>query len=295
MDRALALIESGNVRDGVDRLVHTLATKRRTLGQTAWRAFAREALAHRITPYLHADPFTFRAFSKPRGYAGDAVMMDYIYGVRREELPQPAADVFDYTTRWGASPRSVRARRVVLARAIDHVAEDLGRPIDVVAFAAGHLREVELSASVAQGQARITAVDADPESIEEAVRSYSSVGVVGRHGSVRQVLCGKLGLPAADLVYTAGLYDYLTDPVAERLTCALFNAVRPGGTMLIANFLPDIADAGYMESFMDWHLIYRNDQQMRELVGVLTPSSIAAVRQFHDAHDHITFLEVTRR
>jgi len=34
---------------------------------------------------VHADPLTYRAFSKPRGYAGDAVMMDHIYGYRRED------------------------------------------------------------------------------------------------------------------------------------------------------------------------------------------------------------------
>lgn len=42
---------------------------------------AQRCLSHFLRGLLHQDPFTYRAFSKPRGYAGDAVMTDYIYGL----------------------------------------------------------------------------------------------------------------------------------------------------------------------------------------------------------------------
>lgn len=74
----------------------------------------------------------------------------------------------------------------------------------------------------------------------------------------------------------------------------MFDAVRPGGTLLIANFLPNIPDLGYMESLMDWHLIYRTDEEMRALTTDIAPGNIAGIDQFHDPFDNITFLRVTK-
>ena len=43
--------------------------------------YAHWCLNHPACGLMRQDPFTFRAFSKPRGYAGDAVTVDYIYGL----------------------------------------------------------------------------------------------------------------------------------------------------------------------------------------------------------------------
>ena len=40
-----------------------------------------------------------------------------------------------------------------------------------------------------------------------------------------------------DFVYAAGLFDYLSAPVASALTGRMFEMTRPGGLMLIPNFL----------------------------------------------------------
>jgi extracellular factor (EF) 3-hydroxypalmitic acid methyl ester biosynthesis protein len=294
MDTALALIESGLAFEGTDHLMHTLAKCRQTLGVGRWPVFAKEVVTHRIRDYMYADPFTFRAFSKPRGYAGDAVMMDQIYGLKEERLDAPIADIFRYTT-GAAMARSVRARRVALADSIDEVATELGRDIEVVAVASGHLREIELSAAAARGQAHITALDADAESLAVVTGAYGHLGAVAQHGSVRQILSGKVSMRRADLIYSAGLYDYLVTPIAAALTAKLFAALRPGGRLLLANFLPGIPEVGYMESFMDWHLIYRCDADMLDLIRTLSRADVAAMRQFHDPHDNITYLELTRR
>ena len=149
---------------------------------------------------------------------------------------------------------------------------------------------MDLSTAVRSGDASITALDQDEESLAVVHREYAKFGVNAVPASVRHILVGRVKLPASDLSYTAGPYDYLTEPVATRLTTLMFDALRPGGTLLLANFLPDIPDVGYMESLMDWHLIYRDDAEMRALLAGVPPGEIAGISQFHDPFENITFM-----
>jgi len=241
MDIAFDQINSNNVLAGMSRLLGVLADRRQTLPRSRWLQFAADdARAHRVRDLLHEDPFTYRAFSKPRGYAGDAVMMDYIYGYRTAEidaLPERARRVFHYCTST-ASPSAVRFRRRMVAEMIDGEADRLDRDIDVVAIAAGHLREADLSKAVRAERAKITALDQDEESLALVRRDYARYGVEATAASVRRIITGRTMLPASDVSYTMGLYDYLPESAAVQLTTVMFNALRPGGTLLIANFCP---------------------------------------------------------
>lgn len=297
MDTALHHINNGGLLAGMSRLAAVLHDARSKSSPHEWREFiATQVLPHPVREVVHADPFTYRAYSKPRGYAGDAVMMDYIYGYTAAEidrLPGVTRRIFDYCTST-ASPEAVRFRRRVLAETIDVVAARAGRSIEVVALAAGHLREADLSSAVRSGCARVTAIDQDEESLDVVQSAYAQFGVQTTPASVRQVLAGRARMPASDLSYSAGLYDYLPEAAATRLTTLMFEALRPGGTLLLANFLPDISDVGYMEALMDWHLVYRDDQDMLNLAAGVAPGDVANIEQFHDPFDNITFLRMTK-
>lgn len=297
MDMALEQIRSGQVIAGLCRLHLILKERRRELPADAWRDYVGQLRQHPLVDLLRTDPFTERALSKPRGYAGDAVMMDYIYGYGVEQfvaLPAVGRKVFDYCTTT-AAPQAVRFRRQLLAETIDAVASAcVGRPADVLAIAAGHLREIDLSCAARTGRASITAIDQDEESLEVIRQAYGQHGVKTVNASVRRIIAGRTALTPCDLAYSAGLYDYLPTAAATRLTAIMFEAVRPGGRLLAANFLPNIFDLGYMEGVMDWQLIYRDDAEMRSLLGEIDTREIAAVNQFHDPLGNITFLTVTK-
>jgi extracellular factor (EF) 3-hydroxypalmitic acid methyl ester biosynthesis protein len=97
-----------------------------------------------------------------------------------------------------------------------------------------------------------------------------------------------------DFVYAAGLYDYLNDKVSARLLAAMFELVKPGGKVWIANFLPDIADVGFMEAMMDWWLIYRTPEQIKALTAGLPAEQVAGVRAFSETENNVVFLEVQK-
>ncbi len=289
-------LQEGRIALGLEELFEDLRIRREEESE-AWPGYGRACLNHPVRRLLHQDPFTYRAFSKPRGYAGDAVMMDYIYGLgeavqaAREATPLGRA-IFEYMgTR--PSARAVRYRRQLIAGLIDRVTA--GGEAAVLALAAGHLREAELSDAVQTGRIRdFVALDQDEASLKVVARDYAHLGIRTVDGSVRQILSGKLNPGQFDFVYAAGLFDYLNTPVAAALTRRMFDMTRPGGLMLIPNFLTGVRDCGYMEAFMDWHLIYRNHADMRALADALPSGDVAGCRVFADSDDAIVFLLVSK-
>jgi hypothetical protein len=246
---------------------------------------------------LHQDPFTFRAFSKPRGYAGDAIMMDYIYS-REEQWAAPEStpigrNVFHFTTAAPAS-EGVRARRAYIATRIDRLAEEKRHP-HILAIASGHLREASCSSAVRRRKTgRFIALDADAASLEEVQRSYSTYGIDTVTASFRSLLASTTNVGEFDFVYSTGLFDYLNQRTARRLVTGMFQMLRPGGTLLVANFLPGIRDIGYMETFMDWSLVYRTRCDMVDLTMDIPEDEVKEVRVVSEDCRNIVFLHLTR-
>ncbi len=291
-------VNSEQIQSAVDHLFYGLRSIRHDSAKDDWRMMIKEGRLHPVCQIVHEDPFTNRAFEKPRGYAGDAVMMDYIYG-REEEWQRPDANpigsaIFDYTTSAPASA-GVRERRCFVAELLDATARRRSGQ-DVLAVAAGHLREASLSVGVRRKQfGRFVAMDADKKSLDEISRCYGKHGIETVTANIRQMLKGDLGLGSFDLIYTTGLYDYLADSTAIRLTTNLFSCLRPGGKLVIANFLPEIRDVGYMEMFMDWQLVYRSRGQMLMLADDIVQSQVEEIRVTAEVNENVVVMAMTKR
>jgi len=115
-----------------------------------------------------------------------------------------------------------------------------------------------------------------------------------RRESVRTML-GSPDLAARwgrfDLIYSMGMFDYLTRPVAIAVLRKLYEQLLPGGTMLIGNFHPDNPTRTYMEYWMDWVLCYRDEA---ELAGLAASLPGALVDCTYEPAQCQLFLEVKR-
>ena len=65
--------------------------------------------------------------------------------------------------------------------------------------------------------------------------------------------------------------------------------------MLVANFLPNLPDVGYMESYMDWFLIFRSAEDMAALFETLPQNEIDSLVVSFDPDENIVFVEATRK
>lgn len=256
-----------------------------------WRSIVDGMRADEIFQFAHLDPFTRHAYSRPRGYPGDAELLDYIYRKRDADtaITADAAQIMRFTVN-SPAPRAVRYRRRYMAQLIDETAAS--HPgARVLSIAAGHLREVELSAAMQDGGVgEIVALDQDGESLKVIERDYSHLPIRTVRASVRHLLAGKTGMGHFHLVYAAGLFDYLEDTVATRLVERMWAMAHPGGRVMIANFMPDIPDVGYMEAYMDWWLIYRDEGGVRELFSTIPTAQIASVKIEFDPGRNICFV-----
>jgi SAM-dependent methyltransferase len=297
LDVTLGLIEEGLVEDAFAQLIPALRQARTEMSPDGWRAFAAgRCLEHPLGAVMHEDPFIHRAFAKPRGYAGDAGVLDLIYGA----VPMPSGTTERGARLYAASSRSaacdsVRFRRDLLTVEIDRAALDTRGQARVLSLACGHLREAQRSVAVAAGDvASFFAVDQDELSIARVRRECVPLGVSPVPGSVRDVLAGRLSFDALSLAYAAGLYDYLPTPIALRLTARLFAMLAPGGRLLVANFCPELPDVGVMESYMAWPLVYRGDDEMAALAARIPLAEVASWRVFRDTGGNVAYLEMQR-
>ena len=297
-DRAERLISMGRLEVALDGLSDALNTLRDDLPASEWTALARSAALEPLARIVHQDPFTRRAFEKPRGYAGDAVMMDLAYGVHGYRQAATDASPVGYAVMEWLRRRdactSVRLRCEHITALIDQLAATKPAP-EILAVAAGHFREAERSSAIRWGSVgRVVALDADADSVAEVASRYGHLGVEAVKGSVRELLARKTKVGTFDFVYAAGLYDYLVDPVAIALTSRLFELTNPGGQLLIPNFTPDCPDRGYMETFMAWNLIYRDEFDMTRLVSRLPAAEIDRYDIYADRTGSIVYLLIRK-
>jgi SAM-dependent methyltransferase len=284
----------------MDELVGALNEKRLSLSNEDWKSYVRALRESPNFSRIWEDPFTASAAAKKRrGYPGDATVLDFIYGHPSVEPYLAAAtdfgrSMYEYTAA-GPASQAVRNRRDLLAAQIDRVCAH--RPhARVLSVACGHMREAAMSEAVRKNRLdEIVGIDQDVESIALLERELKSYRVRPVAASVRTLLGNAASRYGTfNFIYASGLYDYLPDRVATRLTHSLLSLLRPGGKLWISNFAPDIRDRGYMEACMDWWLIFRDERQMQSLVEGLNVPDLSA-RTFREPEQNIVFLECLRR
>jgi len=264
----------------------------------AWKSLVEQCVNHPLRDLIHQDPFTARSFNKPRGYAGDALLIDYIYtknsGLVAGERVTPLGElIFRFTTGAPASA-GVRTRRDLMAAIIDETAGVMELP-DMLSVACGHLREATMCRAIPADQVnRFVALDQDELSLA-VVKDSAGPCVRPLCSSIKALFRGELAEERFDLIYSTGLYDYLDDRIAGKLTNRMFQMLNPGGRLVIANFMPDIWCAGFMETYMGWNLIYRNADQMLALTHSLPEDEMLSRRTFNEKNANIILLDVRRR
>lgn len=277
IDCASESLIASALRDGVDPCLGALERQIGFAAPSTWRVASRY-FHERFGALVDLSPFAARCFHKPLGYAGDFEMMNMIY--RNESL---GATLFGRSLSRvvldSDAGRAVRARAHYLVENIEAAAAHGGRhrPARILSVAAGPAMELQLilrknSALLAAGRAEITLLDQDAGALEHArdriqalaVQADAEVTLKCINTSIKTVIMEGLD-DSYDLVYSAGLFDYLKDRAVRAAGTRLVEALAPGGRAVIGNF--DVANPTrpFMELILNWPLYHRSADDLRRL------------------------------
>lgn len=283
--------------ESVPRFMTALEELRVTVDHQNWKKIVRSSeIIRRWRYFLSIDPYTRWGLLKPRGYAGDATLMDFAYGhsslaAEIDGSGNLAKAIYAHTFTAKQSG-SARLRIALIARTISTLAErEPG--LRVLSLASGHARELEaLPKKTRDNISRFSAIDADLASLEIAQISAGDILFHSHHLNVI-----KSDLPEdekSDLVYSLGLFDYLSDEHAETLIRKMWKVTASGGRIVVANLAPDAANLGFCEAIMDWWMIPRDETQMRSLGNVITQLDSAGTEVSVAKHGCFNYLEINR-
>lgn len=200
---------------------------------------------------------------KKHGYSGDFEIIDDIYRMRI------AAD--DRLRRWDlffhaqAAPCAVRNRKAYFHQLLrDLTARLPGKALRVLNIASGPARDVrEWFDANPESRIHFDCIELDPRAIahaQEVCGAYLGRMTFHHQNALKFVPAAKY-----DLIWSAGLFDYLTDRLFTRLVRSLMPFVNGGGEVVVGNFSEFNASRDYMELMGDWYLEHRSEQKLREL------------------------------
>jgi len=254
------------------------------------------------------SPIMARTNLKPRGYIGDSEMMRMIYLddyqgestfgkiMHKHPVGQPAA-------------QAVRNRRRDLAamvtRFMDAPANAALSRVNVLSVACGPAFELADILRTSRDCERLhySLLDQDQQALLEAAglvaeieeRLHTRLSVDFIKESVRTMLVTRElqeRWGEFHFIYSMGLFDYLTPPVAVAVLKKLYNLLLPGGELVIGNFSTHNPTLYYMAYWLDWSILHRTEEELVALAAEL-PGATTSVE--YDETGIQMFLRIQKR
>ncbi|MEO8718826.1 MAG: hypothetical protein ABI423_11475 [Burkholderiales bacterium] len=270
-------------------------------GSAEHMRLAKDYTESHLTPELMGAPVWRQAYAKPLGYPGDYVVMNFMYD-RAPAGDTPFGKVaHELAVQIG---QFVVKRKDLVRQAISDVAARTTgtRPCVVASLGCGPALEVaEYLQLESHGERpmHFVLIDQDSEALRFAGRQLGAVAATGDRGSAPQIELRHLSvlrllreidpaslLPPADMIYSAGLFDYFSDRTCHVLTRRLYDALRPGGLLLLGNMKSGTDMLWPLELIADWSLHYRSAASVLSWTDAL-PGAEISLRTEATGYDYL--------
>ena len=264
-------------------------------------------LRRQLWNFIMCSPFMTRTNLKPRGYSGDSVMMKMIYDNKYEGSSTFGKLMHKHPSEHPAA-QAVRNRRDLVANMLNQkksTGKKAGsKKINVLSVACGPAFEIQdvLTSAEDCSSFHFTLLDQDDTALSEAAsritRLEKKLGTKIEAEFLNESVRTMLATPKLDkmwgqfdYIYSMGLFDYLTAPVAKAVLEKLYQILKIGGEMAIGNFHISNPSRFYMEYWLDWVLYYRTEHEFIDLLKNVHSAGTKVL--FEDTGSQM-FLQVTK-
>jgi len=267
----------------------TVANRLEPASQPAHRTY----MKRQIHPLVLCSPFLYRTFKKPLGYAGDYEMVNMML-----RDPFEGGSMFaKMINRIFLNTPPVLAHQNRIAYLTRRLADETARVaarggvLRVYNLGCGPAKEIQdfISEEMLADRAQFTLLDFNEETLAYTAKTLGEIKqkrqrtttVQMVRKSVHQLLkeANRAGTRAKyDLVYCAGLFDYLSDAVCKRLMNLLYDLTAPGGLLITTNVSTANPSRNWMEYVLDWHLLHRGATEFARLAPELAPAESCSVQ-----------------
>ncbi|MBT4762050.1 MAG: methyltransferase domain-containing protein [Bdellovibrionaceae bacterium] len=238
-----------------------------------------EFLREKISGIAYKSPFAQRVYKKPLGYAGDFESMNLIY--KNEIVGKTLFEkVLHHYYLHEPSPKAVRNRsEYITARITETLLERKGqKEINILSVACGPSNEWQ--GLVKSGQfneydnVNVYLLDQDVRALQfsqEQVKKLClehncKINFFYINKAIKNLISESgEGEQKYDLIYSAGLFDYLSAPVAKITAKQLYSKLKDKSELIIGNFNVGNPNVAGITIIFDWHLIYRSMDNLRDL------------------------------
>jgi len=241
-----------------------------------------------VHPMIMSSKVVERIYNKPLGYPGDYEMINMLMG----EVDVPTNGLFqqliDESHKTARAAHAHKNRISMMTQRLIDEAERVGkleRMFSVLCIGCGPAIELQqfILNSELSNNCFIHVVDFNQDSIDNVRQTLSELNRLYRRNNIVEADYINLAdlidsnapnyignIQSYDMVYCAGLFDYISDELCREVINFGYSCLRNSGSLTVTNVHPNIPNKQYLEHALEWNFIYRNKKQL----SLLSPSNV---------------------
>lgn len=238
-------------------------------------------------------------YDRPFGYPGDFVSMNYIYDFHNELLGKNTFEKFinHLTTTIPISLSNIKRKKVLKEKIIEIIKKNNGKA-KITSIACGPAKEIiELSIETKLlVESQITFLDFEKKALDFVKKNLPPyIHAQFIHTNLIDLIKNKTSdifSKQQDLIYAFGIYDYLNDLIAKKLTKILFQSLGDSGELFICNVAKEKESLrAYFEFLGEWEMIYRTKEQLKQLTQSIPYSKMKFIDDNENSYHFLCIIK----